>query len=103
MDINDFKKFCAGGKILWTAHALERLQERDISVDDVKNCIMNGEVIEEYPNDFPNPSALIFGCALDGKILHVVCGIDENFLYLITAYVPTTEKFFDDLKTRRQQ
>ena len=103
MDINDFKKFCACGKILWTAHALERLQERDISVDDVKNCIMNGEVIEEYPNDFPNPSALIFGCALDGKILHVVCGIDENFLYLITAYVPTTEKFFDDLKTRRQQ
>ena len=103
MDINDFKKFCADGKILWTAHALERLQERDISVEDVKNCIMNGEVIEEYPNDFPNPSALIFGCALDGKILHVVCGIDENFLYLITAYVPTTEKFFDDLKTRRQQ
>ena len=103
MCINDFKKFCIEGKILWTAHSLERLQERDISVEDVKNCIMNGEVIEEYPDDFPYPSALIFGCALRGKIIHVVCGMDENFLYLITAYIPTTEKFFDDLKTRRQK
>jgi len=103
MNISDFKLFCAEGKIFWTAHALERLQERDISVDDVKNCIMNGEVIEEYPDDFPHPSALIFGCDLNGKIIHVVCGIDEKFLYLITAYFPTTGKFLDDLKTRRRQ
>ena len=102
MDVTVFKKFCAEKKILWTTHALERLQERDISVDDVKHCIMNGEIIEEYPNDFPNPGALIFGYDLKGKIIHVVCGIDENFLYLITAYVPTTKKFLDDLKTRRQ-
>ena len=102
IDINDCKNFCSDGKILWTTHALERLQERDISVDDVKNCIMNGEIIEEYPDDFPHPSALIFGCDLNGKIIHVVCGIDENFLYLITAYVPTLKKFMNDLKTRRQ-
>ena len=102
MNLNDFKKLCAEGKILWTAHALERLQERDISVDDVKHCIMNGEIIEEYPDDFPNPSALIFGYDLSEKIIHVVCGVDKNFLYLITAYVPTTKKFLDDLKTRRQ-
>ena len=59
--------------------------------------------IENYPDDFPNPSALIFGHDLDEKIIHVVCGIDENFLYLITAYVPTTKKFLNDLKTRRQK
>ncbi len=101
LDIDNFKKFCTEGKILWTSHGLARLQERDISVDDVKNCIMNGEIIEEYPEDFPNPSALIFGKTLQEKIIHVVCGIDESFLYLITAYIPTTEKFFEDLKTRR--
>ena len=101
MDINNFKKFCSERKIRWTAHGLARLQERNISVSDVKNCIMNGEVIEEYPTDFPNPSALIFGKTLQEKILHVVCGIDENFLYFVTAYYPTTEKFFEDLKTRR--
>ena len=101
LDINNFRKFCSERKIRWTAHGLARLQERNISVSDVKNCIMNGEIIEEYPTDFPNPSALIFGKTLQEKILHVVCGIDENFLYLVTAYYPTTEKFFEDLKTRR--
>ena len=103
MNLNIFKKFCAEGKILWTTHALERIQERDISVDDIKNCILHGEIIEEYPDDFPHPSALIFGYDLSGKILHVVCGTDENFLYLITAYVSTTKKFLDDSKTRRQK
>ena len=103
MDIKIFRRYCVEGKIFWSKHALERLQERDITVDDVKNCIMNGEIIEEYPNDFPHPSALIFGHDLNEKIIHAVCGIDENFLYLITAYLPTTEKFFDDLKTRRKK
>ena len=37
MNVSDFKKFCSEGKILWTAHALERLQERDITVEDVKS------------------------------------------------------------------
>ena len=103
MEIENFRRFCAEGKILWTSHGLERLQERNISVADVKNCIMNGEIIEEYPTDFPHPSALIFGKNLQEKILHVVCGADENFLYLITAYYPTTEKFLEDLRTRRQK
>ena len=100
-DIDDFKKFCSEGKIRWTTHGLARLQGRDISVADVKNCIMNGKIIEEYPTDFPHPSALIYGKTLSEKIIHVVCGIDENILYLVTAYYPTTEKFFEDLRTRR--
>lgn len=37
------------------------MQERDISRADVKNCIMHGEIIEDYPDDFPHPSCLIFG------------------------------------------
>ena len=62
-----------------------------------------GKFFVQLPDDFPHPSALIFGCDLSGKIIHVVCGVDENFLYLITAYVSTTKKFLDDSKTRRQK
>ena len=35
------------------------MQERDISRADVKNGIATGEIIEDYPDDFPNPSCLI--------------------------------------------
>ena len=102
MELNDFKRLCRDGKIHWTEHALKRMQVRGISRADVKNCIMNGEIIEQYPDDYPYPSALIFGHALDGKIIHVICGLDEE-IYFITAYEPTTEKFMEDLRTRRQR
>ena len=103
MDINDFRKLWSEDRVQLTNHGLKRLELRNISIDDVGNCIMNGEIIEEYPEDYPHPSALIFGHTIDGKIIHVVCGISEETLYLITAYEPTTEKFLDDLKTRRQR
>ena len=101
--IEEFRQFCSCDKIKWTTHGLERLQERDISVDDVKRCLMNGEIIEEYPDDFPKPSALIFGYRAIGNPLHVVCGINHECIYIVTAYVPTEEKFEPDLKTRRRK
>ena len=76
--------------------------ERDIQRDDVKNCIQNGEIIEDYPDDFPNPSCLIFGMTLANKILHVVAGSDGTYLYIITAYYPSADKFEPDMKTRRR-
>ena len=53
---------------------LERMQERDISIADVKSCLQTGEVIEDYPDDYPHPSCLIFGRTEDDKILHIVVG-----------------------------
>jgi hypothetical protein len=59
---------------------------------------MTGEIIEEYPDDYPYPSCLILGA---NTPLHVVCGISELELHIITAYVPDSAKWNDDLKTRR--
>jgi len=49
------------GRIEWQRHALERILERDISREDVFNVLLTGEEIEEYANDTPFPSALLFG------------------------------------------
>ena len=62
---------------------------------------MQGEIIEDYPTDYPNPSCLIYGPAMDGHIIHVVAGCDQEKAYIITAYVPNQTKFEADLKTRR--
>lgn len=61
MNLELYQTLCANSKILWTKHCLERMHERDISRADVKNCILTGEIIENYPDDYPNPSCLIFG------------------------------------------
>lgn len=72
--------------------------ERDISRADVKKCVLEGEIID----DFPHPSCLIFGYTINDKIIHVVAGSDGKYIYIITAYFPNTIKFEKDLKTRRK-
>ena len=91
-----------GTKMDVVCHRLERMQERDISRADVKNGIATGEIIEEYPEDYPNPSCLIFGYTVNNRILHIVAGCDNINIYIITAYYPDTKKFENDLKTRRK-
>lgn len=44
MQIEILQKYCEQSKIKWYKHALARMQERDISREDVKNCIMHGEI-----------------------------------------------------------
>ena len=102
LKIEDLKLLLEKNKILWTGHCLQRMGERDIKRDDVKSCILNGEIIEDYPDDFPNPSCLIFGQTAEGKIIHVVAGTDGNYLYIITTYYPSEDKFEKDMKTRRK-
>lgn len=103
MNIKSLQELCEYRKIKWSAHAAARIQERGISRNDVINCIMHGEIIEDYPTDFPNPSCLIFGYAVDGNVIHIVVGSDGDSLYIITAYFPNTIKFYEDLKTRRER
>ena len=102
MNLTTYQNLCADSKIIWTKHCLERMQERDISRADVKNGIATGEIIEDYPDDYPNPSCLIFGYTVNNRILHIVAGCDSINIYIITAYYPDTIKFENDLKTRRK-
>ena len=39
----------AGIPIEYKAHCLKRMLERNISRHDIINCIMYGEIIEDYP------------------------------------------------------
>jgi len=63
---------------------------------------MNGVIVEQYPDDYPYPSCLILGQANDGSWLHVVCGIGDDELWMITAYHPSLQEWNDDLMTRRE-
>lgn len=102
MNINEIRKY-PDDNIIWIKHCLERMGERGIKIADVKNCIKTGEIIEEYPDDFPNPSCLIFGVTTKSIVLHTVVGVDGKNLFIITAYYPTTDKFEEDLKKRREK
>lgn len=103
MNLDLIKSLCASQKLRWTNHIFLRLVQRNISMEDVQNAILSGEIIEDYPNDYPFPSCLIFGYRKEHDIIHVVCAPNDDCteLWLITAYVPSNEKWLPDLKTRR--
>ena len=103
MILEQIKELVSEKKIKWTAHCLKQLGERDISISDVKQCISSSEIIEDYPDDFPHPSCLIYGCTQAGRVLHTVVGCDGESVYIITAYRPNTITFEEDLKTRRSK
>jgi hypothetical protein len=104
MDREILKKIVLGGRIEWRKHTLERMLSRGIGREEVKEILVGGEVIEEYPDTKPFPSALMFGKAGE-RILHIVVGFDkeEEGCYIITVYEPDTEHFESDLKTRRKR
>lgn len=102
MKIKEIQNLCQQSKIKWYKHALERMQERDINRTDVLHCIMYGEIIEDYPDDFPHPSCLIFGYTLHNKVIHTVVSMDSDCIGIITVYYPNTTVFESDLKTRRK-
>ena len=101
MNIKMIKQLSASGSLRWTDHALERMLKRGISREEIKHILANGEIIEEYHKDYPFPSCLIYGETCNESPLHVVCGIGDDELWIITSYFPDLLKWNIDYKTRR--
>lgn len=101
--IEDFRKINKSENIVISLHGQLRLNERNITVDDVMNAIDNGEIIEQYPDDFPFPSCLILGLSINDVYIHIVVSMNDDKIYLITAYIPDTDKWEADLKNRKQE
>ena len=102
MTTNDIIKLCTAHKLRWTNHILLRLLQRGIQLDDVESALLSGEIIEHYPQDYPYPSCLVLGLTSSKQYLHVVCGLGDDELWLITAYSPDNQEWTDDFKTRKE-
>lgn len=89
-------------RLVFRTHALARMFERRIGVDDVRNVLETGEVIREYPDDTPYPSRLVLG-RIGPRALHVVAadnpGEDETIV--ITVYEPDLTLWEDGFKRKR--
>ena len=100
--VEELRKLCGDGAIKWTAHILARLQERGIQPSDIKHCISTGRIIEQYPDDYPFPSCLVLGETINNRVLHVVIGVGQGFLWLVTAYYPDADSWSTDFSHRRE-
>jgi len=97
--IEDIKALIEERKYVITLHAKKRMDERGVSSADLITFIMNGDIIEEYPDSEPCPSALILGTVVDCHC-HAVVALCKNHARIITVYWPDEEKWIDH-KTRK--
>ena len=79
------------------AARLKRIIERGIEIEQGRQAILCGEIIEEYPDDYPYLS-----CLLLGNGLHVVAGLGDGRLWLVTVYIPDPAKWSANLKTQKE-
>ncbi len=101
--ILDQVKRAARQRVLYLPHAVRQMSHPDrmITPAEVERLVVSGEVIEDYLLDPRGPSCLLLGGGEDGRSLHVVCSPKDDYLAIITAYVPDPEQWSADFRRRR--
>ena len=104
-DIISSVKKSAAKRILYLPHAVRQMSRLDrmILVEEVRNVVERGELVEDYPEDLRGHSCLLPGYKLDDTPTHVVCSPKEDYLSLITAQIPDLEEWEYDYKRRRRR
>ena len=102
MDIAWIRQQVRSGNYEFSGHADDERQAERISIADVEGALLNGEILEDYPNDPRGPSCLVLGHGSPGYPIHVVCGqTHSSRLRFITVYIPSLPKWVDE-RTRRR-
>ncbi len=80
-------------------HAVKQMIKRSITRSEIEEAVINGEIIEEYPDDKYSPSCLIYGRTKTEKDLHVQLSLPPSII-VITTYDPDPEEWIN-CKIRR--
>ncbi len=85
-----------------TRHAAEELADENVTVDEMIQAILNGNIIEDYPNHKRGACCLVNGTTEGGRPLHIVCTSGKPFLLIITVYEPVLPKWLTPTERREK-
>lgn len=93
MTLDWIKQCVAKERYRYSRHGDKERQNDGLSLSEIEQALLNGRIIEQYPNTGRGESCLLAGFTDDGKPIHVVCGVMGDWLVVITVYIPTPPKF----------
>ena len=104
--IQQIQKCFDSDAVFYTSHAKFEMKNEEfgqIFDCEVHEAVWNGEAIEEYPEDKPYPSILIFGRTMAERPLHIVCAYnkEEDLSIIITAYHPDPKLWMEYKRRKR--
>jgi hypothetical protein len=101
--IAEIREKITDSRFEFSKHAADQALLRGIRVEEVRQAISVGEVIEDYPDDKYGPSCLILGYTLERRPIHVQCSYPSRpLIKIITLYEPDPELWIDFRMRRRQ-
>jgi hypothetical protein len=101
LDTAALRQAVAENRYLITQHAQQRMGLRKLTHADVKYVIATGDVVEQYPDNLPDPKAL-FMAKVEGEPLYVSCAFDGNRAYIITVHRYDSERWLDPWTRRKE-
>ena len=88
-------------------HAVDQSILRKIQIQEIKEAIETGQIIEDYPNDKYGPSCLINGITQTNRPIHIQCTYPSRpLIKIITLYQPDPNQWknnFTQRKTNHEQ
>jgi hypothetical protein len=76
-----------------TQHADEEMVAETISLNEVYEALLAGDILENYPEHRRGACCLVCGFTESGRPLHVVCTTGRPILIVITVYEPQPPKW----------
>jgi hypothetical protein len=101
-DIVNEVRAASARRRLYLPHAIRQMARPDrmITASEVRSVIESGELVEDYPEDPRGRSCLMLGFGADGRPIHVVSSPKDDYLAIITAYVPDADKWTENYRVR---
>ena len=96
MLIEEIRVKVASGNFEFTQHAVDQSLLRQVTVNELREAVSTGEVIEDYPQDKYGPSCLLLGFTQSARPIHIQCSHPSRpVLKIITLYEPDANQWIN--------
>lgn len=101
MLLDEIRQKIAVNAFEFSRHATDQAIVRNIAVDEIRQAVRVGEIIEDYPDDKYGPSCLLLGFTEVARPLHIQCSYPARpLLKIITVYEPDPAEWVNYRKRR---
>jgi hypothetical protein len=101
MKLDHIKQKVISGAYVYTYHAEIERKADDLAFYQIESSILNGEILEVYPDLGLGESCLVLGFS-ENIPIHTVLGWRGEKIAIITVYVPKPPKFIDPWTRRKK-
>jgi hypothetical protein len=81
------------GEYYFSKHGDQERQNDNLTLVEIEEALLGGRILEQYEDSGRGESCLVAGFTETGKPIHIVCGRREDWLVIITVYIPRPPKF----------